>query len=684
MKTSVQVGTTNRLTGRVLAVFMFAVIGSLLYIAWRQTPFIFQLQFNYYALLSAASVVANVLVLALVSRIKGHVEGLQWFVLYVSGATVFGFSEVMQRLSATPSAAIFWTDVSTIGITLVPLSVYFFVASYVGQHKRNTMLLSLFLVCSGLLIFLTAQGNVLVNNNPRAIRSFAWGYNNPTEAGYAVYIAWVGVLSIVALWRLYRFRKSATQQIIRKQSLIFMVAIGFPILVGIVNDGILPAFQYLVLPYSVLAETVTSIMILYALRRYRLFEINPELLSTNILSTMGEAVIVTRPDYSIEMINPKAEQLLQIAVAEARGKALADFFDKDAWRALSGHVRPTSGAKLYSEEVRLQGLHGQLTPVRVAATAMQETDELEVYIFVISDITELSASYHDLEIKNKHISIQNRTLTENRAELARLLEEAHDLQQQLAQEKASVEHTVTVRTKELVAAQEQLKAAERLKTEFMILSSHNLRTPLTVFLGGLELIKTTHLNAKQTEVIDMIASSASNLKQFVDDMLTISLLEAGEQLRQEPVALEKVIEPLIAEALTMAKTKGLSFAFEMQAGDAIVECSLLRLQGAFRNLLNNAFKFTPKGQIKLQVSIKGKNVVLSVSDTGIGIKQSELPKLFSKFHRATDTMQYDYEGEGIGLYLTKLIITDHHGKITVSSKLKKGTTVTVTLPLHHE
>ena len=312
--------------------------------------------------------------------------------------------------------------------------------------------------------------------------------------------------------------------------------------------------------------------------------------------------------------------------------------------------------------------------MRVVGTVLRETNELAVYIFVVSDITELAKSYSSLESKN-------RTLRDNKTELARLLDESRSLQVQLAKEKASVEHVVEVRTSELVAAQTELKAAERLKSEFILLSSHNLRTPLTVFLGGLELIKTTKLNNQQAEVIDMISSSAGRLKQFVDDMLVISQLEAGEQLHQQPASIESILEPLLSEAMTLAKSKDLAFVMELDTGDAMVTCSSLRLQGAFRNILNNAFKFTDKGQVKLSAQVKAGKVIVTVSDTGVGIKASELPKVFRKFHRGTDTMQYDFDGEGIGLYLTKLIIDDLHGTIKVTSKPKVGTTVTVRLPL---
>jgi signal transduction histidine kinase len=669
--------SSTRAYGRFITIFIALVIAGIGIVQWRQAPELFHFRFNSFALLSLLSVLANIVVLIKVSRIQGRVEGLRWFVLFVYSAMIYGISEVMLRFSSMPVAGIFWTSISSIGITLIPLSIYFFVAEYIGQRNRQPMLFSLFIISAGIFNFIGGNASLLYIADPAKAILFPWGYNNQVGPAYGIYIVWIGVLSLTALYRLYRFRRGATQELIRRQSLLFMFAIGIPIVVGIVNDGLLPVFGHLTIPLAVVAQTSASILIAYGLHKYRLFEIDPERLSSNILLTMNEAVIITRPDYTIEQINAKAEQLLQVNPGEAYGQSFSGYFGQHGWSNVLSTVQSQSHGATAPRlgNLKLLGSRGRETPVRVVGTVLRETNELAVYIFVVSDITELASSYSSLESKN-------RILRDNKTELARLLDESRNLQAQLAKEKASVEHTVEVRTSELVAAQTELKNAERLKSEFIALSSHNLRTPLTVFRGGLELIKTTRLTKQQTEVIDMIASSTVRLEQFVDDMLIISRLEAGEQLIQVPAPIDTVLQPLLIEALAQARNKKLTFAIELASADAVIACSSLRLQSAFRNILDNAFKFTTDGQVKLSTSVKGRKVIVSISDTGIGIDPSELPKVFRKFHRGTDVMEYNYEGEGIGLYLVQLIIVDHHGTIKIVSKPGSGTTVTVTLPLH--
>lgn len=106
------------------------------------------------------------------------------------------------------------------------------------------------------------------------------------------------------------------------------------------------------------------------------------------------------------------------------------------------------------------------------------------------------------------------------------------------------------------------------------------------------------------------------------------------------------------------------------------------MRSALGNLVDNAIKFTKdNGSVKVNARVNDGQFILTVTDTGAGIKSEEIPKLFTKFHRSTSESSYDYEGAGLGLYLSKLIIEQHGGKIDVKSELDKGSTFTVYLPI---
>jgi signal transduction histidine kinase len=142
-----------------------------------------------------------------------------------------------------------------------------------------------------------------------------------------------------------------------------------------------------------------------------------------------------------------------------------------------------------------------------------------------------------------------------------------------------------------------------------------------------------------------------------------------------------VLKKLIDEYAPVARAKGIQFASHLPPGPQMVPLHELTFGSAIANILDNAIKFTAEsGNVSLQAEQNENNFVITVTDTGVGIAAEELPKLFTKFHRGTDLMQYDYEGTGIGLYATKLIIDQHGGSIDVASTFGKGTTVTIAMP----
>jgi len=179
--------------------------------------------------------------------------------------------------------------------------------------------------------------------------------------------------------------------------------------------------------------------------------------------------------------------------------------------------------------------------------------------------------------------------------------------------------------------------------------------------------------------------STKRLGVFVEDLLTISSIESGQKLTMQKVELSKVVEPLLREAdeLSIATHNRLEVQANMLE-NIWFNASESRLKAALRNVIDNAFKFTNHGIVIVTVGSLADKIIIKVQDSGIGISSKELPELFTKFHRATDTLEFNYEGKGIGLYLTKLIVEEHKGTIEVKSQEGQGTTVTIEIPLFSE
>jgi signal transduction histidine kinase len=228
----------------------------------------------------------------------------------------------------------------------------------------------------------------------------------------------------------------------------------------------------------------------------------------------------------------------------------------------------------------------------------------------------------------------------------------------------------------------KLKDLDEMKSEFMMVTSHNLRTPLTIIQGHLEMADYSTSVDELKKSISAISESVSRLHILAENMLTISSLEAGNTMTRESTQIETFINSIGDEFQLIALKQKLDWQFKNDLGsDVKLNINQTNLRSALTGIIDNAIKFTKEGgAISINASITGNQFKFKVKDNGIGIDADELPKLFTKFHRGTDTMQYDYDGIGIGLYLSKLIITQHGGSLEIESKKGEGTLCIVTIP----
>lgn len=230
---------------------------------------------------------------------------------------------------------------------------------------------------------------------------------------------------------------------------------------------------------------------------------------------------------------------------------------------------------------------------------------------------------------------------------------------------------------------QKLKEVDEIKSEFMMIASHNLRTPLTIINGYVSMAKSWAISTELKSMLESIEANSQRLGMFAEDLLTMSSIEAGKSIFvMEKTTVKQIMGHVAEEFKTLTDEKLRNFTANITTEDIELTASPAHLRSAIWNLLDNALKFTgPHGQITLSVQRVGSDLQISVSDNGTGIAPEEMGKLFTKFHRGTSTLTYDYEGTGIGLYITKQIVTAHHGTITVDSTPDKGATFIITIPL---
>ncbi|MCW8906486.1 MAG: CHASE domain-containing protein [Sedimenticola sp.] len=235
----------------------------------------------------------------------------------------------------------------------------------------------------------------------------------------------------------------------------------------------------------------------------------------------------------------------------------------------------------------------------------------------------------------------------------------------------------------LVQAKESAETANRQKSEFLNMMSHELRTPLTVILGYLPLLKQAD-RLPPAESIASIArdidTSGQHLLNLINDLLDISKIEAGSMsLKCEAVSVKQAVAETITTLTSAARSKGLALLDE--SGEERVRADPLRLQQILINLVGNAIKFTDRGHVSVKSRHRGDWVTLSVTDTGSGIPQHELKRIFEKFHQLDSSSTRNRGGTGLGLAITERLVKLHGGGIDVTSRPGEGSCFSLTLPL---
>jgi PAS domain S-box-containing protein len=539
------------------------------------------------------------------------------------------------------------------------------------------------------------------------------------------YYIHVGISYLYVLFGLGLYVRFAmrTQRIYRFQTSLMVVAAAVPLVASALTQvGLSP------LPWGLdsFFFTLSSVLIAIAVFRYRFLDIMPVARRT-VVEQIPQGVIVIDANGRIVDANPAARALIQ-ADQELVGQSLPESVQDPTLREALIEMTQNSQNQASSRDIDLSA-NGELTVLSVTSTPLvHQSLHLIGQIILLQDISErtaarrrLEALYRETEIERKRLSLTIRTasdaialldaegnvLADNPTAHAILdTKQSADFPPALQAVLAQAEQTGDLvkseidlgdRAYHVVAAPiagtgmvftmhdvTDFRQLARLKDDFVSTVSHDLRAPLTSILGYARFAQIDGTSQQeQVEAIKRIEASAARMSELINDLLNLAKLEAGGADKLVAVELDKLARIVIEELEGAALDKGLTIRYELNPHPILEADPRLVIQ-MWRNLIDNAIKYTDKGTISIRVRTVEGYVLGQVADTGIGIAPADLPYVFDKFYRAQRSETQEITGTGLGLALVKTIVEKHGGQIWAESELGVGSTFTFALPLHSD
>ena len=233
----------------------------------------------------------------------------------------------------------------------------------------------------------------------------------------------------------------------------------------------------------------------------------------------------------------------------------------------------------------------------------------------------------------------------------------------------------------------QQKLAEDMRDHFVTSATHELRTPLANIRAYAETLLTNDdIDVDlEKQFVNTIDGEAARLSRLVDDLLNVNQLQAGSlALERHQVDLSRLVNEVEAKIRPLMLQKSLTFTLDIPPKVPQVSADKDKLSAALVNLLGNAAKYTQEGSVIFAIEVQPQMVLFHIEDTGMGIAEEEVPRLFDRFFRSDDNRVREIEGNGLGLSFTNDVFRLHGGRIEVHSELNKGSRFTATLPIPNQ
>lgn len=386
----------------------------------------------------------------------------------------------------------------------------------------------------------------------------------------------------------------------------------------------------------------------------------------NIISSMTDTLIVVNPDSTIRAANKAALDLLGYKENELIGEPVKNIFLQEEEKLGKYFPGIIEQGAAYNIDLTLLTKQGKAIPVSFSGTVMREGEKITGIVGVARDMRQITAMISDLEKKKRDLEERNKDSIRMQKAMLHIMEDLQGTED------------------ELKRANKELQKSDQLKSDFVSMVSHELRTPLTVTREAISQVLdgvVGEISQVQRDFLSMSIEGIDRLARLIDDLLDISKMEAHKVgVKREWVDVVSLAKAVSSDFGPAFHSKGLEIRYNFPMDKVEVYEDKDSIIQIFVNLISNALKFTQAGYVEISVIDKRDVVEYAVSDTGIGISEEDLPKVFGKFEQFGLEAGSREGGTGLGLSISKGIVELHHGKIWVESELGWGSKFTFVFP----
>ncbi len=394
----------------------------------------------------------------------------------------------------------------------------------------------------------------------------------------------------------------------------------------------------------------------------------------SIMSSMTDALIVVNSDGTLRSVNKAALDLLGYREDELIGQPVKKIFLQEEEKE---EIKKDSLLHQYFKKIIVAGVEynigltfltkqGKAIPINFSGAVMQQDGKIIGIVGVARDMRQLMGIISDLEKKDRELEDRSNNLTRMQRALLHMMGD------------------LDLAKKEAEKAEKELRKLDQLKKDFISTVSHELRTPRAITKEGLSLILDKipgKINGQQEKILGTARSNIDRLARIIDEILDVSKIEAGKvELNRGLVDIAGLIRKTASSFELNLKERNLELKINVPEKQINAFVDPDKLIQVFTNLIGNALKFTDRGTIEISLQEKEKEIECVVADTGLGISEEDLPKVFGRFEQFGRLPGPGEKGTGLGLAITKGIIELHGGKIRVESKLGQGAKFSFILP----